>query len=193
MTKEQRTAIARIICDIIKAYNIVEKSKIRDMKRLVSEYSITYQKISDTRKNSFSDAANTLKKLTHKNYKVFFDHIYSIALGDNYCVPYEAPLLIALQYCLIEVEKKSENGTPLPKPFLISCPTGEASFNDQYMVYLESSYNKERNEELNKLSTDGHNNTSLWLRLHQYSQNCGRIPRHERTVCHGCYQSYVIK
>ena len=148
MTKEQRTAIARIISDMIKVDNIIEESEIRDMKRLMSEYSITHQEMNDARKIRFSDAVNTLKELPIKERKAFFDHIYSIALSDNICVPREALLLIALQYCLIEVDKKSENGTPLPKPYLISCPTGEASFNDQYMVYLESAYDEERNEEL---------------------------------------------
>ena len=153
MTKEQRTAIVRIISDMIKADNIIEESGIKDMKKLMSEYSITHQEMGDARKIRFSDAVNTLKELSLKERKTFFDHIYSIALSDNICVPREALLLIALQYCLIEVDKKSENGTPLPKPYLISCPTGEASFNDQYMVYLESSYDEERNEELKTISS----------------------------------------
>lgn len=148
MTKEQRTAIARIISDMIKADNIIEESEIKDMKKLMSEYSITHQEMSDARKIRFSDAVNTLKELTIKERKSFFDHIYSIALSDNICVPREALLLIALQYCLIELDKNSEGNAPLPKPYLISCPTGEASFNDQYMVYLESSYDEDRNEEL---------------------------------------------
>lgn len=147
MTKEQRTAIARIISDMIKADNIIEESEIRDMKRLMSEYSITHQEMSDARKLRFSDAVNILKELSIKERKAFFDHIYSIALSDNICVPRETLLLIALQYCLIEDKRKTDNN-PLPKPYLISCPTGEASFNDQYMVYLESSYDEKRNEEL---------------------------------------------
>ena len=148
MTKEQRTAMARIISDMIKADNIIEESEIRDMKRLMSEYSITHQEMSDARKIRFSNAVNTLKELPIKKRKTFFNHIYSIALSDNICVPREALLLIALHYSLIDVDKKSDNGTPLPKPYLISCPTGEASFNDQYMVYLESTYDEARNEEL---------------------------------------------
>ena len=148
MTKEQRTAMARIISDMIKADNIIEESEIKDMKKLMSEYAITHQEMNDARKIRFTDAVNTLKELSIKDRTSFFDHIYSIALSDNVCVPREALLLIALQYCLIESDKKTENGNPLPKPYLISCPTGEASFNDQYMVYLESSFDEERNAEL---------------------------------------------
>ena len=148
MTKEQRTAIARIISDMIKADNIIEESEIRDMKKLMSEYAITHQEMSDARKIRFADAVNMLKELPIKERQIFFDHIYSIALCDNVCVPREALLLIALQYCLIGADANMEGEKAVHKPYLISCPTGEASFNDQYMVYLESAYDEERNAEL---------------------------------------------
>lgn len=148
MTKEQRIAIARIISDMIKSDNIIEESEIKDMKRLMSEYSISHQDMSEARKIRFSEAVNTLKELSIKERKILFNHIYSIARSDNICVPREALLLIALQYCLIECDKKVEGNTPLTNPYLISCPTGESSFNDHYIVYLESSYDEVRNEEL---------------------------------------------
>ena len=148
MTKEQRIAMARIISDMIKADNIIEESEIKDMKRLMSEYGVSHQEMSEARRIRFSEAVNTLKELPIRERLAFFDHIYSIALSDNVCVPREALLLIALQYCLIENDRKSVNGKSQPKPYLISCPTGEASFNDQYMVYLESTYDEERNAEL---------------------------------------------
>ena len=75
MTREQKTAMARIISDMIKADNIIEESEIRDMKKLMSEYSITHQEMSDARKIRFTDAVNTLKKLSMKERKSFFDHL----------------------------------------------------------------------------------------------------------------------
>lgn len=140
--------MARVISDMIKADNIIEKEEIEGMKKLMSEYSITQQEMSDARKIRFTDAVNTLKELSLKERKTFSDKIFSIALSDNVCVPREALLLIALHYCLIDNVRMSNDGLPLPKPYLISCPTGEASLNDQYMVYLESSYDEMRNEEL---------------------------------------------
>ena len=47
MTKEHRTAMARIISDMIKADNIIEESEIKDMKKLMSDYAITHHKMSD--------------------------------------------------------------------------------------------------------------------------------------------------
>lgn len=148
MTKEQRIAMARIISDMIKADNIIEESEIRDMKSLMSKYSITQKDMSDARSIRFSDAVMSLQDLSKNERQSFFDSIYKIALSDNVCVPKEALLLIALQYCLVEHDRKDANGNRMPKPYLISCPIDESSISDQYMVYLESSYDEERNEEL---------------------------------------------
>lgn len=148
MTKEQRIAMARIISDMIKADNIIEENEIMDMKKLMSKYSITQQDMSDARNVRFSEAVMILQDMQRKDRQDFFDCIYAIALSDNVCVPKEALLLIALQYCLVDHDRKDVNGNRIPKPYLISCPAGESTISDQYMVYLENSYDEERNVEI---------------------------------------------
>lgn len=148
MTHEQRTAMARIISDMIKADNIIEESEIRDMKELMSYYSLTRQDMSDARNIRFSNAVTILQELGLRERKTFFENVYKIAISDNVCVPKEALLLIALQYCLIGKKQKDSKGNSYPKPYLLSCPTSEVSLNDQYMVYLEGAYDEERNEEI---------------------------------------------
>lgn len=143
MTKEQRIAMARVISDMIKADNIIEETEIRDMKRLMSDYSLTHQDMTDARNIKFSDAVPILRELSLKDRKEFVGKIYSIAQSDNICVPREALLLIALKYCLLNDDKKSSE-----RPYLVSCATGEATLNDQYMVYIESSFDKKMNEQL---------------------------------------------
>lgn len=61
MTREQRTAMARIISNMIKADNIIEESEIKDMKKLMSDYGITYLEMSEARKIRFSEAINTIE------------------------------------------------------------------------------------------------------------------------------------
>lgn len=148
MTKEQRIAMARIISDMIKADNIIEENEIMDMKKLMSKYSITQQDMSDARNVRFSEAVMRLQDMQKKDRQDFFDCTYAIALSDNVCVPKEALLLIALQYCLVDHDRKDVNGNRIPKPYLISCPAGESTISDQYMVYLENSYDEERNAEI---------------------------------------------
>lgn len=143
MTREQRIAIGRVISDMIKADNIIEETEILDMKRLMSDYSLTHQDMTDARNIKFSDAVPILRELSLKDRKEFVGKIYSIAQSDNICVPREALLLIALKYCLLNDDKKSSE-----RPYLVSCATGEATLNDQYMVYIESSFDKKMNEQL---------------------------------------------
>lgn len=150
MTKEHRTAMARIISDMIKADNIIEDGEIRDLKQLMDRYAITRQNMSDSRNIRFSDAVTILQELSKIDRQHFFDAIYNIAISDSLCVPREVLYLIALQYCLVEHDRKDSNGNRMPKPYLISCPTGESSISDQYMVYLESEYSKEHNAEIIK-------------------------------------------
>jgi len=150
MTKEQRIAISRVISDMIKADNIIEETEIQDMKRLMVDYSLTHQDMEAARNIKFSDAVPVLRELPQKDRKEFMKRIYGIAQSDNVCVPREALLLIALRYCLLEDNKKDSEGRTLPKPYLVSCATGEATLNDQYMVYIESSYDKEMNEQLER-------------------------------------------
>jgi len=143
MTREQRISIARVISDMIKADNIIEETEIRDMKRLMTDYSLTHQDMTDARNIKFSDAIPVLRELPQKERKDFVKRIYGIAQSDNICVPREALLLIALKYCLLNDDKKSSE-----RPYLVSCATGEATLNDQYMVYIESSFDKKMNEQL---------------------------------------------
>ncbi len=143
MTREQRIAIARIISDMIKADNIIEETEILDMKRLMSYYSLTHQDMTDARNIKFSDSVPILRDLSLKDRKELVSKIYEIAQSDNICVPREALLLIALKYCLLNDDKKGPC-----RPYLVSCATGEATLNDQYMVYIESNYDEEMNERL---------------------------------------------
>ena len=150
MTKEQRIAICRVISDMIKADSIIEETEILGMKRLMSDYSLTRRDMEAARNIKFSDAIPALKELPLKERQEFVKKIYGIAQSDNVCVPREALLLIALRYCLLDENKWDAPGKRLPKPYLVSCATGEATLNDQYMVYVESSFDQEMNNQLER-------------------------------------------
>lgn len=148
MEHKHRVAMARIISDMIKADNIIEESEIRSMKKLMDQYSITKQEMNEARRVRFSDAVNVLSEIPQAKRKQFFQEIYDIALSDSVCVPREALLLLALQYCFVNDKRYVIGQSSCSRPYLISCPSGDASLGDQYMVYIESEYNVDRNEEL---------------------------------------------
>jgi hypothetical protein len=54
MTREQRTAIARIISDMIKADRIIEENESKDMKKFMSDYNTTHQEMSEACKIRFT-------------------------------------------------------------------------------------------------------------------------------------------
>lgn len=144
MNHEQRTAIARIISDMIKADNIIEQSEIETLQELSDEYHLTTQDKIDAHKMRFSDAVDILKELSNAEKKDFIKNINRLSVSDNACVPREALLLLALKFCLSDNVEKLLGS----RPYLISCPTGEGVLGDQYMVYLESEYNEERNNDV---------------------------------------------
>ena len=45
MTKEQRTATARIVNDMFKADKTIKESESKDMKKFMSDYDSTYQEV----------------------------------------------------------------------------------------------------------------------------------------------------
>lgn len=69
--------MARVISDMIKADNIIEETEIRDMKRLMSDYSLTHQDMTDARNIKFSDAVPILRELSLKDRKEFVGKIFS--------------------------------------------------------------------------------------------------------------------
>lgn len=71
MTKEQRTAMARIISDMIKADNVIDESEIKDMKRLMSGYSILLTQLADLLSETewrYGISSNTGKNVSYIIY-----------------------------------------------------------------------------------------------------------------------------
>ena len=151
MTKEEKIAMARIISDMIKADNIIEESEIRTMKELMEKYKITEGHMKDSRKILFSSAVNTLSEYLKEQegrqhiQKQILEDTNKISISDNTCVPREALLQTALEYCL-----QPHKANDRLAPSLFACPTGESTTNDLYMVYIEHETNDRFNEEVKK-------------------------------------------
>ena len=150
IAKRHRVSLARIISDMIKADNIIEEREIKEMKELMSIYGINKDDMGEARGMRFSEAVNQLKELKQKERDQIFQNINKLALSDNACVQREALLLLALKYCLIDADNHQthRNTANIIKPKLISCPTGESTINEPYIVYVESEYDKVVNSEI---------------------------------------------
>lgn len=140
MTKEQKIAIAKVICEMIKADSLIDESEILDMKELQAFYSINREHMAKARGIRFADAINILKDLTKKEREQFYKKISKVSLSDGVSLSSEAMLLIALRVCLL-----TEDAI---EPTIVSFPTSEASFVDRYIIYIENKYDKKVNEEI---------------------------------------------
>ena len=151
-TIKERTAIARIVSDMIKADNIIEESEIEMLNKFKREYNIDSRILSEARHVKFSKAVSDLDSLMDEKKIEIFNTIKSIAIADGVCVPREAMLLLALRYAL-GIQRNPNN----PNKYiinhnrnvkLISCPTGETSITSQYVIYIEGKYHNEENENI---------------------------------------------
>lgn len=151
IAKRHRISLARIISDMIKADNIIEEREIKEMKVLMKTYGINKDDMSEARGIRFSEAVNQLRELKQEEKNLIFENINKLALVDNTCVQKEALLLLALKYCLIDIDNNQANkikGNGTTRPKLISCPTGESTINEPYIVYVESQYDEKVNAEI---------------------------------------------
>ena len=155
-TIKERTAIARIVSDMIKADNIIEESEIEMLNKFKREYNIDSRILSEARHVKFSKAVSDLDSLMDEKKIEIFNTIKSIAIADGVCVPREAMLLLALRYAL-GIQRNPNN----PNKYiinhnrnvkLISCPTGETSITSQYVIYIEGKYHNEENENIRNKS-----------------------------------------
>ncbi len=152
MTTKEKTAIARILSDLIKADNIIELSEIVMFNKFKDTYNLDDKILRDACHIKFSDAAMCLQSLDNDEKVELFRNIQAMSLADGACVPKEALLLLALRYVLgleikpgvdeIKIDKKN-NDTKI-----ISCPTGDISISNQYVIYIESSYNESINNHI---------------------------------------------
>lgn len=150
-TKKERIAIARIVSDMIKADNIIEESEIEMLRELKAKYAIDNDTLKDAHRISFSEAVGHLSDLSDEEKLEFFGVIRKIANSDGACVPREALLLLALRYAL-GIKRKEHSRELYIEPNcqakLLSCPTGDNTINNQYVIYIEGDYNDEVNRSI---------------------------------------------
>lgn len=152
-TSRQRTAIARIISDLIKADNIIEKEEIEQYKRVIADFNITDEELIKAQDITLTRAMNDIKKLTDDDKNKLHDSLLNTANADNACVAREALILLTLQLILKDTDNKYE---------LLSYDTHGSYTNDKYVIYLESDEVHEINEEIKKEYDHIVNLLKLW-------------------------------
>lgn len=144
MTRDQRVALSRVLCDIIKAGGTIESKAMTEMLRLMEEYHITPQDQSDSHQMLFTEAVrilhNELPRLERRGIYNNVEHFAKIC-GHH---PNAILLLLAFYFCMLCDDMSSD---PKKKPYMVASERN-SHHRGRFLAYIESSYDEKYNAEL---------------------------------------------
>ena len=135
----QRTAIARLLSDLIKSDSIIDQSEIRLYNQLQEEFSITQEERIEALSITMAQAMDQLRLLDEDSKRRLQQALLRTANADNQCVAKEALILLTLNYVLQDTDGKYE---------VLSCNTHGSMIEDKFVVYIESEQMPEINDEI---------------------------------------------
>lgn len=138
----KRTAIARILSDLIKSDNIIDEMEIRTLDALKAKYHILRKHLVAAQLITFSQAINVLRDGIGVREKAeLIEDLKNMAHVDTVFAEKEVLLILAVYYCLNEEHGYSSE--------LLTCESNNIpSLNRKFIVYIESEYDKDINSEI---------------------------------------------
>lgn len=137
----EKTAIARIFADLIKADRIVDTGEMECWRNICHKYAIDKDVRIEAREVSFADALNVICNSGVQGLKEdLLGDCRSMTVSDGFCAHSEALLMIALTTILESEQPFSGEVISIPK----------ASFNIDIAtaLYIENEFDPETNEEI---------------------------------------------
>lgn len=144
MTRDQRVAISRILCDILKADGTIEAKAMTEMIRLMDEYHVTPQDQSDSHKMLFTQAVRILHdELPRLERRGIYNNVERFAKICGHR-PNGILLLLSFYFCMLCDDMSTD---PKKKPYMVASERN-SHHRGRFLAYIESSYNEEYNAEL---------------------------------------------
>lgn len=132
----ERTAIARVLIDLIKADKVIDSREMEMYRRLKANFSISRQDEIEAYSITLGHAVNVLKEMNSEMLSDLIGTFRSMTLSDGFCAREEALLMLMLHYCLNNPELDCD---------VISHPIEEAWFDERQVLYVESHHAKDVN------------------------------------------------
>ncbi len=128
LSKEQKTAFARVITDLIEADFVVEPDEMNFFEELISKerLGISDTMLIEAKKIDFAKAVSILKELEPKRRGELIQVLKQLSLSDGTCVPLEAILIFAIEQAL--------TGNAV----IHSVPCGDITVENLKVLYVES-------------------------------------------------------
>ncbi|MGM9804610.1 MAG: hypothetical protein ACI308_10595 [Muribaculaceae bacterium] len=138
----KKSAIARLLSDFIKADQIIAEGEMNALSKFSIEYNICDSDKVAAMNMKFSDAIEELRGLTYSQRKQLISDFAEMTLSDGRCVPQEAMLLIAVNYCLGVDRKYFDSAKVL-------CSDTVGLQLDRYkVIYVEGKYDEKINNQI---------------------------------------------
>lgn len=141
MIKVERSAISRILFDLIQADSIIDSGEMEHYSVLREKYSISRDDEIAASQITFADAVNTLAMSDGDLRDSVLQDFSNMTTSDGFCARSEALLMIALN------SKLKENDTEVQ---LISIPKPIFNIESASVLYIESRYEKGINDIIGK-------------------------------------------
>lgn len=138
MRQEDRTSIARVAVDLIKADGIIDTREMDFMNDLKVKYGLERPDMMRADDLSLADALNQLSQADAKTRQTLLEYFKQASLSDGICARQEALLLLGLHLMLGDVCDAS----------VFSVDTSTMPFDDTQVLYLENEYDVAINSEL---------------------------------------------
>ena len=140
MTHKERTAIVRILRDLIKADAIIDSDEIQKYTQLRHRYKITRDEEVASVTMPLADAVGVLAKSQQALRQSLLQTFTDIVLSDGFCAAEEALMLVSLMYCL----KEEYRG--MAEVYSVYAP--EVAIEDHQVVYVEAKYDELVNQDI---------------------------------------------
>ena len=136
MTKSEKSAISRILFDLIQADSIIDSGEMEDYSVLREKYSINREDEVAAAQITFAEAVNTLAVSDSSLKENLLQDFSNMTVSDGFCARSEALLMIALN-----TKFKAEDADIQ----LISIPKPVFNVESASVLYIESRYEKKIN------------------------------------------------
>ena len=140
MKQAERASIMRIVSDLIEADGIIDTRELLFLDSLREKYGIKKEDEILAASYTFADALNELQKSDDSLKHDLIGDFNQVAMSDDYCAREEALLILAIRCCLtINIGSQVS---------VLSIDTSNINFEDAQILYVESEYDENINEQI---------------------------------------------
>lgn len=140
MKQAERASIMRIVSDLIEADGIIDTRELLFLDSLREKYGIKKEDEILAASYTFADALKELQKSDDSLKHDLIGDFNQVAMSDDYCAREEALLILAIRCCLtINIGSQVS---------VLSIDTSNINFEDAQILYVESEYDENINEQI---------------------------------------------